>query len=226
MLHLAVLFGSLLFLLANTGEAFCQTVPACRPTFPPLCNRLDSRAAAAAVTRTVQVDVPVPCPANRSAAPVMLPPQPGRGPVCSPPCPTQPVQVRIDVRVRPEAPKSCPVVRFCCENPPVFEPIFCRAAQIVRSAIVAPLGLGECFLGHGIPRPPCPPPIPISCQPFHSVSHSRLVNACSFPTFQSNPPRPPLVRSPLPGPPSAVGAQPVCGPYPAWTHPGSGPLPR
>ncbi len=118
------------------------------------------------VSRTVRVDVPVPCPSTSPCAPVAACVPYSR---CAPPCPprqaTRPVNVRVDVVVRPEAPKKCVPKRYCCENPPVFEPFFCRAANMLGSMIVAPLCLGERFLGHGFPRQPCPPPIPISCAP-------------------------------------------------------------
>lgn len=124
------------------------------------------------VSRTVEVNVPVPCPPPAPCMAVTAcAPSPCYPPVscypqpCQPPCPTRPVNVRVDVVVRPESPKPCVPQRYCCENPPVFEPIFYHAAWMLRSIVCAPLGLGECMLGHGAIRQPCPPPIPVACVP-------------------------------------------------------------
>ncbi len=89
--------------------------------------------------RTVQVDVPVPC-APAACGPVMLnSPNPCGPLVCAPPRPIQPVQVRVDVVVRPESPKPCPPINLKCEKPPVFEPFFYQAAGIIDSLIALPL---------------------------------------------------------------------------------------
>ena len=131
----------------------------------------------------------------------------------APPPPTRPVQVRVDVVVRPEAPTVCVPQRFCCENPPIFEPIFCHAAWMLRSIVLAPLGVGERFLGHGIPRQPCPPPIPVACPP-RFPPPAYLNNCAPLPT-QGMAPCPPLdavcTDGPLSQGPTAVRAFPRPG---------------
>jgi hypothetical protein len=97
---------------------------------------------------------------------------------CPPPCPTKPVRVRVDVVVRPESPKPCMPQRYCCENPPVFEPIFYHAAWMLKSLVAAPLGLGDRMLGHGAIRQPCPPPIPVPCIPCRLVPCAPQVQSC------------------------------------------------
>ena len=121
MMRITLFFSLIVMMLATSVPALCQGIPGSYPPPLPSANPCVTGRPAPPIARTVQVDVPVPCP------PVSCGPPP-----CAPPCPTQPVQVRVDVVVRPEAPKSCPPQRFCCENPPIFEPIFCQAAGLVE----------------------------------------------------------------------------------------------
>jgi hypothetical protein len=185
--------------LATSVSGICQGIPAwyrtpCPPPKPCVSSPPPTR-----FSRTVQVDVPAPCP-PRFCGPAACYGNQFGPPSCRPPCPTRPVNVRVDVVVRPEVKKPCVPQRFCCENPPVFEPFFCRAAWMLRSAILAPLGLGEGILGHGFPRVPCPPPTPIACPPCQAPPCTGVVNACSRPGPQLMPRRQPLARCALPGP--------------------------
>lgn len=207
MLRYALFCGLALSLIIGCG-AFAEAMP---PAFPSPCPPRQACAPSPPpITRTVHVDVPAPCPP---------PPcgyrNPCGPPTCAPPPPTRPVRVRVDVVVRPEAEKQCLPKRYCCENPPIFEPIFCRAAEMLRSLIVAPLGLGERFLGHGFPRPPCPPPTPIACPP-----HGRRVQPCVGPC----PPRTPLIKCSAP---QAYAPKPIkCTPRIPGAPMGYGPFPR
>jgi hypothetical protein len=166
-------FCLLVFLMVATcNSGFCQNVPGCfQPSFgPPPCPA-SRPPSPPPISRTVQVDVPVPCTPVSCGPPVPCPSNPCAPPVCAPRCPTQPVQVRVDVRVRQEAPKPCVPQTFCCENPPVLEPIFYRAAGLVESLLVAPLVLGERFMGHPVPVPlPVPTPMPCWHMPAPGVS--------------------------------------------------------
>ena len=165
----------LIVLLLASVPALSQGVPGCYPSPLPSVNRCLPSRPAPPIARTVRVDVPVPCAPVVCGPALPCPQHPCARPVCAPPPPTRPVQVRVDVVVRPEAPKLCPPQRFCCENPPVFEPIFCQAAGLAKSLIAAPLFLGERLLGHCVPvpmpalpsdacwhmpPPMCPPPAP------------------------------------------------------------------
>lgn len=224
MIRIAIFFSLFIMLLATSGPALCQGFPACYPAPIPSYSQCGPSRPAPPISRTVQVDVPVPCALMPCGPPIPCRPNPCGPPVCAPPpCPTKPVQVRVDVVVRPESPKPCAPQTFCCENPPVFEPIFYRAAGLVQSLIVAPLGLGERFMGHPVPMP-MPVPQPMPCW--------RAPAAMRPPCFQPPPatpcmvPSPPQPRCALPGPPAKVKAPPVCGPTPAWTHRPNSPFPR
>jgi hypothetical protein len=173
----------------SESHAFCQPQP---PRPRP-------------VSRTVQVDVPVPsAPVSCMAVPACAP-----HPCCPPPypslCRSKPVQVRVDVVVKPEPPKPCVPQRYCCENPPIFEPIFYHAAWMLQSIVAAPLGLGECTLGHGMIRQTLPPPIPVACVPCPVVPCQPPQPMCQplVPQCRSN--CQPVVKCALP----AARAQPV-----------------
>lgn len=166
MVRVALFFG-LVLTFAITSAGFCQGIPGCYP--PPLpAMKPCTPSRPAPISRTVQVDVPVPCAPIGCGPAGACRPHPCARPVCAPPPPTRPVQVRVDVVVRPEGPKPCQPPKVCCENPPVFEPFFYQAAGMIRSLILVPLGLGERLLGHCGPmcRPmqACPPPVPL-CGP-------------------------------------------------------------
>ena len=224
MMRITIFFSLFIMLLATSGPVLCQGVPGCYPVSYPVANRCDTRPPVPPITRTVQVDVPVPCPPLAGCMPVSASsPHPCSPSPCPPPCPTRPVQVRVDVVVRPDAPKPCAPQSFCCENPPVFEPIFYQAAGLVQSLIAAPLALGEMFMAHPVPMP-MPVPSPMPCW--------RPPAAMRPPCFQPPPatqcmaPSPPQARCSLPGPPAKVKAPPACGPSPAWTHRPNSPFPR
>ncbi len=191
------IFGIVFLVLATCNSGHCQGIPRfCPPCVPGvhLCP-MNQPVPPAPITKTVQVDVPAPCtpPMRCIPSPVCSPYQ-GCPPSCPPPCPTRPVRVRVEVVVRPESPRPCMPQRYCCENPPVFEPIFYHAAWMLKSILCAPLSLGECMLGHGPIRQPLPPPIPVACIPCQ-------VTPCPPPVPMCAPPVPPYNR------PSSAGYQ-------------------
>jgi hypothetical protein len=162
------------------------------------------------VSRTVEVNVPVPCPSPAPCVPVQAcgprpcyPPVSCCPPPCPPPCPTKPVKVQVDVVVRPETPKPCTPQRYCCENPPVFEPIFYHAAWTLQSLVAAPLGLGECILGHGAIRQPVPPPVPVACIPCRVVPCPPPAPMCAPPVPHGIPQCQPPAPCRAPGQPLA-----------------------
>jgi len=208
-------------LLATSVTGFCQGIPGCYPQHIPAVKPcVPDRPAP--ISRTVQVDVPVPCAPLACNVRIPCPPQPCVLPACGPPCPTQPVRVRVDVVVRPEAPKPCVPERFCCENPPVFEPIFCQAASLVESLIAAPLALGETLMGHPVPLP-MPAARPVPC--WHVPA------AMASPCFQPPPTTKCMVPCPLQArcaPPESpkARARPVCVPYSGLPHGPKNPFSR
>jgi len=210
MMRIIIFIGFFIILLTTSVPALCQPIAGCYPPPFPAAQRCAGSTPAPPITRSVQVDVPVPC------SPAGCVP-----PACAPPCPTMPVQVRVDVVVRPEVPKPCPPQRFCCENPPVFEPIFCQAAGLVQSLIAAPLFLGERFMAHPVPMP-LSAPCPVPCW--------RLPAVTCLPCLQPPPatqriaPYPTPVRCAPPVPP--VKAGPASVPVSAHTRQPSGPFAR
>ncbi len=231
---------SFVIILLSSLPGFCQGIPGwgnrldpnwCAPGYlqPKPCGK---RTAPPPMVRTVQVSVPVPCQQPPHCMPVSsappsclppmgFPPRPCVPPVCSPPCPTRPVNVRVEVRVRPEAPKPCVPKRYCCMNPPVFEPFFCRAAGMLGSILAAPLALGEMFMGHPVPMPlPAPTPIPCWRAP---------AGVCPA-YFQPQPPQrcmpgfPAPVACAPPGPPAKV--RPSCIRNSAGAYQPNSPFPR
>ncbi len=187
---------------ATSVSGICQGIPAwygnpCPPSKPCV-----SSPPPPPISRTVQVNVPAPCRPT-FCAPGVGPRSRFGPPSCMPACPTRPVNVRVEVVVRPEGKKPCVPQRFCCENPPVFEPFFCSAAWMLRSVILAPLGIGESILGHGIPRAPCPPPTPIACPPCRVPPCAGFVNTGPRPMPPAMTRRLPAVRCGLPVPPFA-----------------------
>jgi hypothetical protein len=206
MMRITVFYSVLIVLLLASVPALSQGVPGCYPPPLPSVNRCLPSRTPPPIARTVRVDVPVPCAPVACGPTLPCSPHPCARPVCAPPPPTQPVQVRVDVVVRPEAPRPCLPQRFCCENPPIFEPIFCQAAGLAKSLIAAPLFLGERLLGHCVPLPmPAPCPMPCWRMP------------------------PPMCSPPVPcglgRPPVKVMAPTACGPAPTRTRPPSGPFP-
>ena len=224
MMRITIFFSLFIMLLATSGPALCQGIPACYPAPLPAFNQCGASRPAPPITRTVQVDVPVPCPPPTGCLPAAAcPPYSCCPPPGPPPCPTRPVQVRVDVMVRPEKPMPCAPQRFCCENPPVFEPIVYQAAGLVQSLIAAPLALGEIFMAHPVPMP-MPVPSPMPCWPPPAAMRPPCFQPP--PATQCAAPSPPPVRWALPRPPAKVKAPPVCGPAPAWTQRPNSPFPR
>ncbi len=222
MRQISLTFILIVLLLATAAPGLCQGNPGAFPNVTPGIYPCGPSRSVPPVTRTVQMDLPVPCaPVNCGPAMLCLP-RPCVPPVCAPPPPTRPVQVRVDVVVRPEASTPCVPQRFCCENPPLFEPIFCHAAWMLRSIVLAPLGVGESILGHRIPRQPCLPPIPIACPP--AFPPPSYVEKCAPIAAQGMAPCLPSMRCARRGP--STKAAPLYGPSPAWAHPGGAPFPR
>lgn len=207
------IFGIACLILVICNLGFSQGTAGCYPPCAPSVQScpMNCPSPPAPVTKTVQVDVPVPCapPVRCMPAPLCSPYQ-CCPPPCPPPCPTRPVRVRVDVVVRPESPKTCMPQRYCCENPPVFEPIFYHAAWMLKSIVAAPLGLGDSMLGHGTIRQPVPPPIPVACIPRPIACYPPRVNMCAPLDPQCMPPCQPIVQCSVPGPP--VPQVPGCPP--------------
>jgi hypothetical protein len=225
MLRISVWVGVFVLVLASSAVGLCQVVQPALPGYQPGINPCKPQPRAEPVVRNVQVDVPVPCAPPAGCMPFTgCSPHPYCAPPCPPPCPTRPVNVKVEVVVRPEAPKPCVPQTFCCENPPVFEPFICQAVGLVQSVIVSPLGLGEMFMGHPVPLPlPIPTPMPCWRQPV----------AMRPPCFQPPPgtqcmppPCPPQARCALPGPSARVKAQPVYAPTSGRPHGPNSPFPR
>jgi hypothetical protein len=211
MLRIVFVLSLLSMTFLPSVPAFCQGVPGCFPPSYSPQRPCPAQRPEPPITRTVQVDVPVPCAPVPCGPPMACAPYPCAPPVCvPPPCPTKPIQVRVDVVVRPEAPKPCVPQTYCCENPPVFEPIFCRAAGLVQSLIAAPLGLGERFMGHPVPTA-LPVPQPVPCW--------RMCGRQPAPCYQPPPvarpmgPCPQPVRCAPPQPPAKC--RPTCAPISA-----------
>ena len=182
MFRFFVAYGLAVLFFASVVPGVCQGIPGCYPPSFPVHQCAPSRPAP--ISRTVQVAVPAPCAQPSPYVPVRArSPHSCYAPPCAPPCPTRPVRVRVEVVVRPQKPKSCCNQRFCCENPPVFEPIFYHAAWMLRSAMLAPLGLGERMLGHGMRRQPCPAPVPVACSPCRMSPCAYPVHACPRPAL-------------------------------------------
>jgi hypothetical protein len=216
MLRLFTFCGLVGLFFLTSAVGLCQGVPGFYPQPFPAVKPCVPSHPTPPISRTVQVDVPVPCPPVGCRPPMPCPPNLCGPPVCAPPPPTRPVQVNVDVRVRPEAPKPCAPERFCCENPPIFEPIFYQAAGLVQSLIAAPLALGERFMGHPVPSP-LPAPTPIPCWRMPAAGCAPPLQPP--PVTQCMPPCPP-VRCEPPGPP--VKVRPSCFPASARKYPPKG----
>jgi hypothetical protein len=218
-------FFSLILLLAGATDGFSQGIGGCYPPPVPVVNPCGPQRPAPPITRTVQVDVPVPCAPSPCGQAMAYPPNPCGPPVCALPCctppqPTQPVQVRVDVVVRPEKPQPCVPQRFCCENPPVFEPYFCQGARMIQSLLVLPLCIGERLMGHPVPTP-LPVATPIPCWRMCAPTGSVCVQPP--PTNQCMPPHPAAGCAPSGVP---VKARQVCIPVSAPTYPPNRPFSR
>jgi hypothetical protein len=138
----------LVLLLTTAGVGLCQGVPGCYPPTCPTVQRCCPTPPPAPIIRRVQVEVPVPCPPMTCTPPCGLPTRQGAITCPQPQIGPRPVHVRVEVVVRPEGPQPCPQPKIECGNPPVFEPYFCAVAGVLRSAVLAPLCIGERIMGH------------------------------------------------------------------------------
>jgi hypothetical protein len=147
MMRITIFFGLFIMLLATSGPALSQGIPACYPGPLPAFSQCGPSRPAPPISRTVQVDVPVPCPPVSCGPPMPRPPYPCAPPVCAPPpCPTRPVQVRVDVVVRPEPCGQARLDGKECLDPGPLGPVLCGLAQI----LVAPIrALERCLPGPG-----------------------------------------------------------------------------
>jgi hypothetical protein len=220
MFRYAVFFGLAVLFFTSVVTGMCQGIPGCYPAPVPSMRPCEPPSPPP-IRRSVRVDVPVPCAPVTCGAAMHCPPHPCAPPVCAPPPPTRPVQVRVDVVVRPENPKPCAPQRFCCENPPIFEPFFCQGAGLIQSLLAAPLALGERLMGHPVPAPlPAATPIPCwrmpptTCAPCYRPPWApQRMMTCA-----------PPVRCAQQGPP--VKRRPVCGQVSVGTPASYGPFPR
>ncbi len=146
-----------LLFFASVVPGVCQGIPYWyAPPFPAKTPCV--RSGPPPISRTVQVDVPVPCPPARCGPQLPYRPHPCAPPACAPPPPTRPVRVRIDVRVRPEACGKGQCAAGECRNLGALAPL----VELTRRALAAPI----CILESVCPgidwcapvRPLCGPP--------------------------------------------------------------------
>lgn len=199
MLRLAAFVGFVLFSLTSSGSGLCQGIPGGYPVSRPVGNRCDTRPAVEPITRTVQVDVPVPCPPPTRCVPVgACSPYPCCPSPCPPPCPTRPVQVRIDVRVRPEP--CCGLQAEPKAHPDPLQPVL----GLVAATMAVPIRVLETLFPPPVrcnpPRPECgplpyathlgyPPPATPPFAPGLSMPSAYPASSC--PPAESLPPPPP-----------------------------------
>jgi hypothetical protein len=150
--------------VGSGASALAQGLPGCYPAFCPPPSKCEQKLRVEPIRRTVQVDVPVPCAPMLCPPPVTCPPvgcmppmacRPN--PCCPPPCPTRPVEVRIDVRVRPEPFGQPQPERKECRDLGPLAPVLCGVAR----ALVAPIRTLE----HWFPGPDWYPPRRMWCGP-------------------------------------------------------------
>jgi hypothetical protein len=207
MLRPSVVLWFVLLVFATCNSGFCENVPSCyQSSFAPAQPCATSQPAPPPpITRTVQVDVPVPCP-RPLCAPQACPPSPCGPTACPPACPTQPVQVRIDVRVRPEpCGAQRPDQNVCLDFGPLGPVI-----GIAAATMAIPIRLLETlFPGPGWRRLP-----QAVCGPYGAPPYSPCVPSMPIPAYQK------CVPLPTCGPP----IQPVYlqRPQAAACSPGSG----
>jgi hypothetical protein len=222
MLRRSVWFWCAFLVFVTCGSGLCQGIPGCLPPFipSPQSCAASSPAPPPPITRTVQVDVPVPC-SPVCCGPVM-PCQPNTcaAPVCAPPCPTQPVQVRVDVRVRPEPCGQQRPDQNVCRDYGALGPIIGMSAAIMS----APIRLLERMLpGPSRRRPPQVP-----CGPYGAPPHwgcppappAWLAPGCPMPSHGPvpvcQPPMPvPAYRKCVPRAAFRPITELACPPYPS-----------
>lgn len=200
----------LALVLGNGMPAWGQSVPGCYPRFCPLPPAMLGKAQGEPIRRTVQVDVPIPCtpmacpPGGAYQPPAGIPTRACQLNLCYPPLsPTRPIEVNIDVRVRPEPCRPPEPARPARRDFGALGPIIGMAAATLTVPIrllesVFP-GWDRCRvpdLWHGhsaCPPPPLvqfvpPAPLPL---PFSGTRYPTSVarGAASFQTCSSGSPR-------------------------------------
>jgi hypothetical protein len=223
MLRCSVWLWCAFLVIVTCGSGLCQGIPGCLPPFipSPQSCAVSSPAPPPPITRTVQVDVPVPC-SPVCCGPVMpCQPNPCAPPVCAPPCPTQPVQVRVDVRVRPEACVQQRPDQNVCRDYGALGPIIGMSAAIMS----APIRLLERMLpGPKRCRPPQAPCGPYVDRPLHGYLSVPNLGFAPVSPVPCNASAAPCVQ-PMPSPAyQKCVPRPACGPmmHPAYPHlPGS-----
>jgi hypothetical protein len=168
MMHITIFLSLFIMLLATSGPALGQGIPGCYPPPFPATQPCAASRPAPPITRTVQVDVPVPCPPVGCSAPMPYPAYPCGPPACASPCPTRPVEVRIDVRVRPEPCGQKPPIPQGCLDLGPMRPV----VELVAATMAVPIRVLEMIFPGSVrctpPRPILgPPPVvpPVGCPP-------------------------------------------------------------
>jgi len=155
MSRLSIVPVFVVLILSSCTPGFCQVPGGCYYGPSPAGKPCAETRPAPPLTRTVQVDVPVPC-APVTCLPVSsCAPYPCCPPVCSPPRPTRPVQVRVEVRVRPEPCGPQPRDTKLCADP--LLPVF----GLVAATMAVPIRILEAVL----PFPDRCPPLRPLCGP-------------------------------------------------------------
>jgi hypothetical protein len=170
-------------MFANIAPAICQGIPGCfPPSFPAVKPCVQPRHEPP-ISRTVQVDVPVPCGPVYCGQAMPCAPNPCGPPVCTPAPPTRPVQVRVDVRVRPEACGQQQPDQNVCRDYGALAPVLGMTAAIMA----APIRLLErMFPGPSLCRPhqpTCGPLMRLPYPGYQPVPPAKCIPSC---------PRPPI----------------------------------
>jgi hypothetical protein len=182
MSRLTVFLGVIAILVGMSVPAASQGIPECYPACYPPTKNCNNQQPARPITRTVQVDVPVPCCPPMGCAPVTGCPAPCGPMPCPPACPTQPGNVKGDVRIRPESACAQPPQNNECWDPGPLGPVIGLLAATMAAPIQA---LDTLFPGParfrrpcGPAGPGCPPPYPPQCGPCPVVPASLVYPNC------------------------------------------------
>lgn len=180
MSRMCIVIGVVSFCLMTGSLGICQMIPvSCPPPCPPPNRPVQP------ITRTVQVEVPVPC------APV------GCGALaCSPPCQSQPVRVKVDVRVRPEGCSPRTPDTALTSDP--LRPLF----GLVAGTLAAPFRVLESVLPSQRTCLPCGP----KCGPIPSPQYC---GSGPCPALSSSVPRPGVFGWQASRNPREQGARPI-----------------
>lgn len=201
MSRLFMVFGLAVLIFATNSVGFCQVIAGCYPPAQIAVRPNHASLPAPPVIRTVQVDVPVPCVPVSCRPPMPCPSYPCAPPVCAPPPATETVQVRVEVRVRPEPCGQQTPDRQACRDYGALGPVIGMTAAIMS----APIRLLErMFPPLGWCAPPKPPCGPLGAPPHRGcppAPHARFAPGCPTPA-----------RAPVPGcgPPMPVPAYQKC----------------